>query len=157
MLPENGLSKFTKNHAKIHCQNLFFHWDSRYGPYEEDFVPSFIIFDHCMPFLSTELFLGQELLTQQKTPFFLQNRLKFNGGVKSEAIFICQNLTYSIKLYLYQSYMMINNGRHGPQLFKTSIMNIAYILLSTEDSTNMLKEECTRLSLCDVYFKTFYL
>ena len=86
MRAENVFSKFTKNHAKIHCQNLFFHWDSRYGPYEEDFIPSSNIFDHCMPFLSIYLFIGQELLTWQKTPFFFTKSPKFNGGVKSEGI-----------------------------------------------------------------------
>ena len=30
MLPENVLSKSTKNRAKIHCQINKFHWDSRY-------------------------------------------------------------------------------------------------------------------------------
>ena len=75
MRTENVFSKFTKNHAKINCQYFFFHWDSRYRPYEEDFTPSFNIFGHYMPFLSTNLF--------RKTPMFLQSCLTFNGGVKS--------------------------------------------------------------------------
>ena len=38
MWTENVFSKFTKNHAKIVCQNFFINWDSRYRPYEEDFT-----------------------------------------------------------------------------------------------------------------------
>ena len=138
MLPENGLSKFTKNHAKIHCQNLFFHWDSRYGPYEEDFVPSFIIFDHCMPFLSTDLFLGQELLTQQKTPFFLQNRLKFNGGVKSEGILNRKILSNVNRI---DAMIAKKHDLNCPECFKLELYRQRYtapVLLSSVDSTNFM-------------------
>ena len=53
------VSKFTKNHAKIHCHNFFLHWDSRKGPHDEDLTQSVYIFYHFIPFLSTHVFMAR--------------------------------------------------------------------------------------------------
>ena len=111
-----------------------------YGPYEEDFTKCLNNYDHYMQFLSTQFGKGHTLLClSQNTGVFTQC-LKCFGGVVSEF----RNLLgyffiYSIKLYLYQSYMMIKSGHHGLQLSATPIMHIAYILLSTEDSTDSVE------------------
>ena len=47
-----------QNHTKNHGHNFFLQWDSRYGPYDEDFTQNVHNFDHYMLFLSTHLLKG---------------------------------------------------------------------------------------------------
>lgn len=144
MLPEDVLSKITRNNTTNHLQNLFFHWDGVYGPYEEDFTKCLNNYDHYMQFLSTQFGKGHTLLCLAQNTGVFTRCLKCFGGVVSSGNFWVIFIIYSIKLHLYQSYMMIKSGHNGLQLPATPIMHIAYILLSTEDSTDMLNEEFTR-------------
>ena len=104
ILPEDVLAYFQK-------LPIIIHWDSRYGPYEEDCTTRFNSLDHNISFLST--FKGQILLTTHKTRTFLkQNWLKCYGGVVFHEL--CNN-------YSTIHIIMVTHEVHPPTPWHSSV------------------------------------